>query len=257
MVILSADKISYRYQENPVINEISLTVNPGELIGLCGKNGSGKTTLLKCLGNILNPEGMVRLDGIDINSIPSKIRAQKIGYVPQSIHGKIARSVFEAVLMGRRPYIVWGVNNDDLLIVEEIMDQLGLIPFAHRDMFEISGGERQKTLIARAIAQQPKILLLDEPTANLDLFHQLEVMDVLKRLIKDSNISAVMAVHDLTLAMRYCSRILLIHNRHVIKDGPPYEILSPEIIREVFQVDAYISTDGGIPHIVPVQAIIG
>lgn len=249
--------MSYTYHEKPVISGISFEIRAGEFVGLCGKNGSGKTTLLKCLGNILKPQGIVRIDGADITTMPSKTRAQKIGYVPQSIHGKIARSVFDAVLLGRRPYINWGVSSHDLHIVEQVMDQLGLIPFADRDMFEISGGERQKALIARAIAQQPDILLLDEPTANLDLYHQLEVMDVLTQLVRESDISAIMAIHDLTLAMRYCNRILLIHDHHVVKDGSPHEILNPEVIRDVYQVDAYISSDGGIPHIVPVKAYFG
>jgi iron complex transport system ATP-binding protein len=257
LVILSAHKISFTYRETSVITDISFEISSGEFVGLCGKNGSGKTTLLKCLGNILTPEGIVKLNGVDITSITPKIRAQKIGYVPQSIHGRIARSVFDAVLMGRLPHITWGVSSQDIHIVEQVMEQLGLIPFADRDMFEISGGERQKALIARAIAQQPEILLLDEPTANLDLYHQLEVMDVLTHLVQKSNLTAVMAVHDLTLAMRYCSRILLINDHHVIQDGSPHEILSPDLIREVYLVDAYICSDGGVPHIVPIRASIG
>lgn len=255
--MLSAHNVSFTYRETPVITDISFEISSGEFVGLCGKNGSGKTTLLKCLGNILTPKGMVKLDGTDITSITPKMRARKIGYVPQSMNDRIARSVFDAVLMGRRPYITWGVTSQDLHIVEQVMEQLGLIPFADRDMFEISGGERQKALIARAIAQQPEILLLDEPTANLDLYHQLEVMEVLTQLVQKSNLTAVMAVHDLTLAMRYCSRILLINDHHVIQDGSPHEILSPDLIREVYQVDAYISSDGGVPHIVPIRASIG
>lgn len=257
MVTLTADQVSYTYRDKPVIHEISLEIKPGEFVGLCGKNGSGKTTLLKCLGHILIPDGTVRLDGTKLTTMEPKYRAQQIGYVPQSIHGRIARSVFDAVLMGRRPYITWGVSETDLKIVEEVMNQLGLMPFAERDMFEISGGERQKALIARAIAQEPSLLLLDEPTANLDLYHQLEVMEVLTTLIQNRKISAVMAVHDLTLAMRYCSRVVLINNGQVIRDGPPAEILTSDLIREVYQVDAFVSTDGGVPHIVPIRASCG
>lgn len=240
-----------------MISDISLEIKPGEFVGLCGKNGCGKTTLLKCLGHILIPQGSVQLDDIDLAAIPPQTRAQQIGYVPQSIYGKIARTVFDAVLMGRRPYITWGVSGEDIRIVENVMDKLGLLPLAERDMFEISGGERQKALIARAIAQQPSILLLDEPTANLDLYHQLEVMDVLTQLVHDNGISAVMAVHDLTLAMRYCSKVIIINNHQVVKIGPPQEILDPALIRDVYNVDAWISSDGGIPHIIPVSAAYG
>ncbi len=257
MVTLTADRVSYTYREKPVISDISLQVKSGEFVGLCGKNGSGKTTLLKCLGHILSPRGKVLLNDIDLISMPSLVRAQQIGYVPQSVHGRIARSVFDAVLMGRRPYITWGISAHDLDIVESVMKLLGLLPFAERDLFEISGGERQKTLIARAIAQEPAILLLDEPTSSLDLFHQLEVMEVIASLVADQGIAVVMAIHDLSLAMRYCSRIVLIHNNRVVRDGPPADILTSELIADVYQVDAYLSSDGGIPHIVPIKAAYG
>lgn len=257
MVILRADRVAYTYNQTPVIQDISIEVHPGEFIGLCGKNGSGKTTLLKCLGHILKPEGKVSIDSINLDDMEARSRARIIGYVPQSIHGRITKSVFEAVLMGRKPYITWGVSSRDLQIVQNVLSRFGLIPFASRDMFEISGGERQKTLIARAIAQEPSILLLDEPTANLDLFHQLEVMEIIRSIIQEQKIAAIMAVHDLTLAMRYCNRILLINDHQVIKDGPPEQILTPHLIKTVYQVEAYVSADGGIPHIVPIRASTG
>ncbi|MDD1728812.1 MAG: ABC transporter ATP-binding protein [Methanospirillum sp.] len=257
MVILSAEKVAYTYHQTPIIQDISFEVRPGEFIGLCGKNGSGKTTLLKCLGHILKPEGKVSIDGKNLNEIEARSRARIIGYVPQSIQGRISKTVFEAVLMGRKPYITWGVSSHDLQIVQEIISRFGLLPFASRDVFEISGGERQKALIARAIAQDPSILLLDEPTANLDLYHQLEVMEIISSIIREQGIAAVMAVHDLTLAMRYCSRVLIIHNHRIIGDGLPSEILTPDHIKTVYQVDAHMSTDGGIPHIVPIRASRG
>ncbi|WP_419657419.1 putative ABC transporter, ATP-binding protein [Desulfosarcina variabilis str. Montpellier] len=191
------------YGHTRVLAGISAAVGKGEVLGIVGPNGAGKTTLIKCIARIIEPSGgRVSIDGIDVRRLSRPTLAQKIGYVPQHLPSRFSMSVFETVLTGRRPHAAWRPSKRDLDRTARVIRQLGLDDLALRDVGELSGGQIQKVLLARALAQQPDYLLLDEPTSSLDLYHQLEVMQMVSALVRQNAIGAIMAMHDLTLAGR-------------------------------------------------------
>lgn len=217
-------------------------VNSGEVVGIIGPNGSGKSTLLKCMNLILKPKGHILLEGAELQTLNLKEISKIIGYVPQSIQvSSFPIKVFDVVLLGRRPYIRWNVRDRDLDFVSEIFSLLNLDDLSMRNFNELSGGEKQKILLARALAQEPKILLLDEPTSNLDVKHQLEIMDVIRNLSREKSLAVVIVLHDLNLASRYCDRLVLLNSGQVFATGTPEEILINSNIKTVYNVDAEIS----------------
>ncbi|MDI9645458.1 MAG: ABC transporter ATP-binding protein [Archaeoglobales archaeon] len=223
--MLEVERISYSYGKKDVLKEITFSLGRGEMMFILGPNGSGKTTLLKCLNRILKPQGAVYLEKIDLNKISPIELAKKIGYVPQ--RGEISfLTVFDAILLGRKPYIRWDVTERDIKIVEDTIKMLKIEHLALRKLNELSGGELQLVLIARAFAQQPKYLLLDEPTNNLDIKNQIEVMRLIKNAVKEKNISAIVTMHDINLALNYAEKIML------LKDGKLFAFGGREIINE-------------------------
>lgn len=181
--------------------------------------------------------------------------ARKMGYVPQSTARVFPASVIDTVLMGRRPHLGWKSSERDLDKVLEILELLGIVEFAMRDFNEISGGQQQKVLIARAIAQEAGVLLLDEPTSNLDIRHQLEVMEIMTDIVRKSEISAVMAIHDLNLASRYTDRILMMNGGKIFAAGEPTSVLTVENIKRVYGVEVLVKSDEERPYIIPVRPI--
>jgi iron complex transport system ATP-binding protein len=181
--------------------------------------------------------------------------ARKMGYVPQSTARVFPASVIDTVLMGRRPHLGWKSSEGDLDKVLEILELLGIVEFAMRDFNEISGGQQQKVLIARALAQEADVLLLDEPTSNLDIRHQLEVMEIMTDIVRKSEISAVMAIHDLNLASRYTDRILMMNGGRIFAAGDPGSVLTVENIKRVYGVEVLVKSDGERPYIIPVRPI--
>lgn len=234
-MIITVKGLSFSYNSSPVLNDITLEVSEGEILGVIGPNGSGKSTLLKCVNRILKPEGeSILLDGKAISSFSMSELARLIGYVPQQEESRFPIKVFDAILMGRRPFLNWKPSQNDLDKVVEIVEVLKLQDIAMRDIGSISGGERQKVIIARAMAQEPGLLLLDEPTSNLDLRHQLEVMDIVESLAQKGT-SSVVAIHDLNLAARYCSKLILLSEGTVFAAGGR-EVLCPENLEPVYRV---------------------
>lgn len=251
-MILSVKKMAFSYPSREVLNSVSFGITEGKCIGILGTNGTGKSTLLKCIDRILKPQGgVVYVGGEDIRQMPDKELAQKIGYVAQ--HQQQTRcTVFDSVLLGRKPYIKWDVSDHDIEVVEHILHTFNLSDYAMRYTDELSGGELQKVVIARALAQQPKVLLLDEPTSNLDLKNQLDVIDTIKEIVETQMISAVVTMHDLNLALRFADNFLL------LKDGEVYaaggnEVISPENIKAVYDVDVAIQNCYGTPVVVPIK----
>jgi iron complex transport system ATP-binding protein len=250
--------VSFSYKNKPVLKDISLRVDEGELLGIVGPNGSGKTTLLKCINMILKPEGQVFLSDIDVKKMRQNEIAKVFGYVPQAIyHHSFPATVFDVVLLGRRPYLGWSVSSKDIKIVSEILSMLKLDELAMRNFNELSGGERQKVLIARALAQEPKILLLDEPTSNLDLKHQLEIMELVKRLAIERRLIVILVSHDLNLAARYCDRLVLLNSGRMYAVGKPHKVLTCENIRKIYGIEAEVSYNERIKacSVVPVSVI--
>lgn len=238
---LNVKDLNYRYHDRPVLENTSLEIVPGEIIGILGMNGSGKTTLLKNLNRNLSPEsGAVYLDDTDIAEMTKKDIARSIASVPQGNEIRFSFTVEDIVSMGRMPFQkqLSGESSEDREIIDNAMRDVGIYSMKDRPVSEMSGGERQKVIIARALAQTPKYLLMDEPTNHLDINAQFEVLDLVSSLAKRKGISVVLVSHDLPMASRYCDRVALIKDRHIICIGKPEEVLTPESMRDVFLVDA-------------------
>ena len=248
---LLADVISFSYPKNDVIKEITFSLEEGDYLAVLGTNGAGKSTLLKCLSKILNPQlGKVYINGIDSSTLKGTELAKNIAYVPQS-HDYSKKTVFDSVLLGRKPYIKWDVSQNDIEIVEDILRLLDLENYSMRYTNELSGGELQKVIIARALAQQPKVLLMDEPTSNLDLKNQIEVLSIIKEIINIQKISAVVTMHDLNLALRFANKFILIKEGELFAFGDA-TVLNSESIKSVYGVDVVIEEYLGIPVVIPI-----
>lgn len=251
-MILSVKNIAFSYPSREVLNSVSFTIPEGKCIAILGTNGTGKSTLLKCIDRILKPKGgTVYVGGEDIRQMSGRQLAQKIGYVAQN-QQQSRCTVFDSILLGRKPYIKWDVSDDDLEIVEQILHAFNLSEYAMRYTDELSGGELQKVIIARALAQQPNVLLLDEPTSNLDLKNQLDVIATIKKIVEKQKIAAVVTMHDLNLALRFADKFLLLKGGEVYAAGGR-EIITPQNIKEVYDVDIVIQDCYGIPVVVPVK----
>lgn len=242
--------LSFSYGSAPVLRDVSFTAPSGTLTALLGNNGAGKSTLIACLDKLLTPRsGAIFLDGLDVLHLGRLEAARHIAYVAQSGE-RSAMSVFDCVLLGRKPYMKWALSSQDLALCEEMLEQVGMAHCRLRRLDRLSGGEVQKVLLARALVQQPRLLLLDEPTSNLDLRSQYEVLTLLRRLVREQNICALLAIHDLNLALRFCDRFVLLRDGGVYAQGDA-SVLTPDALRAVYGVDAQICRVDGIPLVVP------
>ncbi len=234
---------SYRSAER-VLKDLNLKEDAGHCLAFLGNNGAGKSTFLKCLNRILEPQGgLITVDGMEIRNTPRGQIARKLAYVEQ--HTDVTRlTVYDTVLLGRKPHMRFGPGAEDYAVVDAAIARMRLDGLKLRYIDEISGGELQKVVLARALAQQPKVLLLDEPTASLDLKNQHEVMDIVSRIARDDNITVVLVIHDLNLALKYCDRFLLLHGGAAYCYGDS-SVITPEAIRTVYGVEAEITELGG------------
>lgn len=247
---LTAADINFSYNGRPVLREINFSLAGGEIMCVLGVNGAGKSTLLKCLNRILRPRrGTVLVDGEDLLQMTQRRVARRMGYVPQR-HPETRLSVFEAVLMGRKPYIRWSLASEDYILVEEIINRTGIAHLSMRPVNALSGGELQKVIIARALAQSPEILLLDEPTSNLDLKNQLEVMGLIRHIVNTQGLSAVVAIHDLNIALRFGHRFLFLKEQKIHAVANRKE-LDAKMIRQVYGVDVRLVQFEGRTIVVP------
>ncbi len=251
MVKVENISFSYSRSRGKVLDAVGFCAEPGECMAILGNNGAGKSTLLKCMDRICPTQGgTVLVENSDVFKMSSRQMAQNIAYVPQN--GQAAEmTVFDTVLLGRRPYITWDVTEEDRMIVAQVIHQMGLDDYILRSMAELSGGEAQKVMLARALAQQPKLLLLDEPTSNLDPRNQHEVMRTVRRVVREKQISAAIIIHDLNLAARYCDRFLFLKDSQVYACGGP-EIITEETIQQVYGMPAEILEHRGFKMIVPI-----
>ena len=250
MIELRELSFSYGRGMNPVLENISFRLEDGHVGAILGKNGAGKSTLLKCIDRILRPQaGSVLVNGQDVLSLSGPEMARQVAYVAQNARSSDL-SVFDTVLLGRRPYIRWDVSAADRQIVMELLEQLKLESLMLRPLSELSGGEAQKVLLARALAQEPNLLLLDEPTSNLDPRNQHEVMQLVQNIAREKNICVICVLHDLNLAVRYCDRFLLLKDNSVYASGGQ-ECLAPAHIEAVYDMHVHTIEYLGIPVIVP------
>ncbi len=249
-MVLSVNKVEFSYGSVPVLCDVNFEVKKGDFISILGVNGSGKSTLMKCINRILRfKEGMIFVEDRDLKQMKAIEIAQKIGYVPQTSEKGFV-TVFDAVLLGRKPYIKWDVSQTDIELTEEILKIMGLEEYSLRYINELSGGELQKVVIARALVQEPQILLLDEPTSDLDLKNQLEVMKILKEVSSTKNIASVVVMHDINLALRYSDKFIILKDGQVFTSGGK-EVITPEIIKKTYGVDVHVTNFEGIPVVIP------
>jgi iron complex transport system ATP-binding protein len=250
-VNLVVEELSFQYPSRKVLKDITLSLNKGECLSILGTNGVGKSTLLKCINRILRQQsGKIVVMGEDVKGLSGNDLAKRIGYVSQRQNFSLS-TVFDAVLLGRKPYIKWDITKEDLEIVHSVMKSLGLEDFALRNVDELSGGEAQKVAIARALAQQSDVLLFDEPTSNLDLKNQIEVVGIIKNIIRERQISAIVTMHDLNMASRFGDKFLFLKGGEIFNAGD-IRIITKENILEVYGVPVDIHFHHGTPVIIPV-----
>ncbi|NJL40172.1 MAG: ABC transporter ATP-binding protein [Leptolyngbyaceae cyanobacterium RM2_2_4] len=243
-MLLHTEHLVGGYRDHPVIHDLHLTLQPGEWLSLIGANGSGKSTLLKLLNRLLIPQqGVVWLDGKAIHSLPAQIVAQRLAWLPQQSIAPEGLTVRQLVSLGRTPYQPWWqweLNADDRDQVETAMAQVQVQQFSDRPVEQLSGGERQRAFLALALAQAPKVLLLDEPTTYLDIHYQLELLELLRRLNREQNLTIITVLHDINLAARYSDRLALLRHGCLWAIGTPVDTLTLENLRQVFDIEAAI-----------------
>lgn len=250
--MLEVKNLSFAYSKNGrrILDGVSFHLEQGQFMAVLGNNGAGKSTLIKCIDRI-NPVtgGSVLIDGERVGAMQRRQLAQSVAYVPQNTQ-PAHTMVFDAVLLGRKPYIKWGVTAEDERIVAETLEMLNLKQLESRYLDELSGGELQKTMLARALVQQPKYLLLDEPTSSLDPNNQHEMLHVIRDIAQEKNIGVAIVIHDLNLAMRHCDRFLFIKDAKVFSFGG-VETVTPETIETVYDLRVDIIEHKGMRVIVP------
>lgn len=249
--MIEVNNIEFSYEKNKrILDEVSFSLDDNECVAILGNNGAGKSTLIKCIDLICHPkEGVVLVDGNNVYDMTANEMARNIAYVPQT-SSEFNMTVFDTVLLGRKPYIQWDSTLNDKEIASDIIHKMHLEDLALRNVSELSGGEAQKVMLARALAQEPKLLLLDEPTSNLDPKNQHEVLRSVKRIAKEHNTCVAIIIHDLNLAIRYCDRFLFLKDSKVFTYGG-LEVMTPDNIGAVYNIHVHIMEYMGVPVIVP------
>jgi iron complex transport system ATP-binding protein len=243
MIKLEIQGISLSYNHLPVVADLSFQVVPGEMLGLIGPNGCGKTSIIKALSRVLAlRSGQIKLDGKEIDSLSRSQMARTIGVVPQNPTMPDTFTVAEVVLLGRTPHLglLRHESGRDLKIVGWAMERTGIASLAGRRMSELSGGERQRVSVARVLAQEPAAILLDEPTANLDMNHQTAILDLIRELCKERNLAVLIALHDLNLAAQYCDRLVMLKAGRLFAEGAPQQVMTAENIRAVYGMESHV-----------------
>lgn len=248
MVILGSDikvkNLQFGYGKSIIIKDINLEVKPGSFLSIVGPNGSGKSTLLKNISkSVLPQKGVIELDALNLLSLKSRQIAQKMAVVPQDTTIEFSFSVYETVLMGRTPFLnrFESEGPRDFALARWAMELTNIWHLRDRFVTEISGGERQRVIVARALAQEPKIILLDEPTAHLDIQHQVELLELLQSLNRTSGLTVVTVLHDLNLAAQFSENIVLMKEGEIFAEGKPHQVLTPANIRKVYSMEVAIT----------------
>jgi len=250
-VLLAVDGVTFGYERQPLLYDVHVQVRKGEMVGLLGPNGSGKTTLLRLVSGVLQPQqGRILLDGRELQDWGRRGVAQRIAVVPQELHVPFAYTVEQLVNLGRTLFVnLLGSNSgQEAIVVQDAMQAADVTPLANRIFNELSGGERQRVIVAMALAQQPKLLLLDEPTSHLDIKYQIDILELVQRLNRERGVTVIAAMHDLNLAARYFPRLLLFQ-RGVVADAGPAEVLEPHLLKRVYGIDVQVGILRGAQHL--------
>ena len=238
--MMEIKNVAYHYKGGPqVLQDVSFTLEPGQFLAILGNNGAGKSTLLKCFNHILKPDaGAVLLDGEDLLSLSAREVAKRVAFVSQSVPST-QMTVHDVVMLGRRPCMKWGFTEEDHAIVHDAMHRLDVEDMRGRFLNQLSGGEKQKVMLARALAQQPKVLLLDEPTSALDIQNQYQVLSLVRSICHKDQLTAIVVIHDLNLALRFCDRFLLMKDGKVFRYGDR-SVLDADALYQVYGVQAKV-----------------
>lgn len=251
--MLTVQNLYYDYGQRQVLRNISLNVRAGEVVSLVGANGAGKSTLLKCLSRFLTPRsGNLLLEGQPLETYSRARLARTIGYVPQQAGSAMSLPVADMIALGRAPHRGLSTPTRDRDAVMKAIERLDLQSLALRVFGELSGGERRRVLLARALAQETPLLLLDEPTSDLDLRHQLETMTLVRRLADEDGVAALVAIHDLSLAARFSDRLVLIRDGRVHANGPWREVLTTTNLEAAYGVNVATGSRDGLPYVIPI-----
>jgi iron complex transport system ATP-binding protein len=255
-MLLNASGLTFSYGTRPVLRAVSVSLAPGEVVALLGPNGSGKSTLIRVLiGHLPASDGKLRWDGRDIEQWRRRELARRVAYLPQEPGYEPGQRVGDVLRLGRAPYwSMFGIESArDLEVISTVAEQLDLGALLDRPVDEISGGQRQMVFLARAMVQEPAAMLLDEPSTFLDLRHQVELMALLKKLARESNVGILMASHDLNLAAAGADRLILLDHGAVASEGTPAQVLEPELLGRVYGVTMErIEREGASPRVAPV-----
>lgn len=248
---IKIDDLEFGYSSTPVLQNVVLDLNGAQFISIIGPNGVGKSTLIHCMNKVLKPtRGTVMINDTDVSEMKLKDVAKIVGYVPYTSSDTFPLSVVDTVLMGRSPHTGWRPKEKDLEIVYNILKMLSIDHLADRAFNELSAGQHQKVMLARGLAQDPEILLLDEPTSNLDIRHQLEVTSILKELCEHRDMLIIMISHDINIASKFSDKIIMMKDGTIYAAGTPAEVITKENICEVYGVDSEIMDSCGRPHVV-------
>lgn len=253
---IKIDDLVFSYSSVPVLKDITLNLSGSKFVSIMGPNGVGKSTLIHCINKILTPsKGTVLLDDKDVKEITLKEMAKLVGYVPYSANDTFPLTVVDTVLMGRHPYSKWNTLDEDLDIVYETLERLGIAHLALRSFNELSAGQHQKVMLARGLVQQPQILLLDEPTSNLDIRHQLDVTKMLQQLSHEKGILIIMISHDINIAAKYSDEVIMMKDGTIFAVGSPSDVITESNLKEVYGVESLVIEDMGMPHVILRDAV--
>ncbi|MBK1734465.1 hypothetical protein CKO15_04020 [Halorhodospira abdelmalekii] len=247
---LSISNLSFAYGKAKVLDEVSLQINRGEIVALIGPNGSGKTTLLKCANRLLRTRnGTIDIAGDDLRRLRQWQIAERVSYVPQAADIVYPMTVFESVMLGLRRGS-WHYSARDMAKVASTLEQLGLDSMSHKLLTELSGGQRQKAAIARALVRETPFLLLDEPTNHLDMKHKRDTIQILRRHSRGHNQGILIVLHEINLAVQLADRIALLEGGRIVAEGPPDKVITHDHIRAAYAVEVNMTSHAGLPFVI-------
>ena len=248
--MIQVKDLCFSYGRTPVLERVSFQAEPGTCTAVLGNNGAGKSTLITCMNRVRTPAGgCVLVDGRDVLGLRRDQAARLVAYGAQKSElGHV--TVYDAVLLGRRPYLRWNLTEQDHAMVRKALERLDLISYALRYLDELSGGELQKVMLARALVQEPRLLLLDEPTSSLDPKNQHEVLALVRQVAKERQIAVLVILHDLNLALRYCNQFLFLKEGRIFAQGGR-EVMNPETIQAVYGMQVHVCTVDNVPVVIP------
>lgn len=246
-IVLSVDRLGkmYKVGRQPfwALKDVSLEVKRGEVLGVVGRNGAGKTTLLRALAGLLPARGSISLDGCELLSLGGAAHAARVAYMPQALPQRVALTVFEATLSALKVSPAGRIAPEGAhRMVMETLERLGIASFAFSQLDQLSGGQRQLASLAQSVVRQPQVLLLDEPTSALDLKYQFRVMDLVRDIVRERGIVAVIVIHDIALACHWCQRVVVLEKGRIVADGAPDQAVTPEVLGRVWRVAARVET---------------